>query len=265
MLRWLFTFIVTLSAGPAFAGATDWQELAPGAKARLISTDSVSKGTTLVALELDMPMTTNTYWRIAGETGIPTEFDFAASEGIEGTTINWPYPQIHLAEGYRDYVYFGPVVLPVELRLSGDSATVDLTATLGVCSDLCMPVRAHFSLPLDFDKPDAAQTLRIRQALVQVPIDWDLPAEPFGAVVAAADGLSISAPDGRIDPDSLIADVGDPALLFGAPQKSPDGTIWELPLLGGAEGAGLAGRTVQLTFLTPSGPYSVSRTIAPAE
>ncbi len=40
-----------------------------------------------------MPQTTNTYWRIPGETGIPTEFDFAASTGVSGPQVHWPYPR----------------------------------------------------------------------------------------------------------------------------------------------------------------------------
>lgn len=265
MLRALILLIATLLAAPALAGATEWQELAPGAKARLISAGGATNGTTLVALELDMPPSMNTYWRVAGETGIPTELDFTASQGVASSNAIWPYPQIHHVEGYRDYVYFGPVVLPVELSVTRDSAVVELTATMGICSDVCVPARAHFTLPLDFAAPDAAQALRIRQALVQAPIEWDKASVPFVDVRAGPGGLELRAPDGSIDPDSLIADLGNPAVLFGAPQKSPDENLWKVPLLGGAEGAGLAGRTVQLTFLTPDGPYSVSRTISPAE
>ena len=265
MLRTAILLVATLLAAPALAGATDWQELAPGAQARLISAGSVKNGTTLVALELDMPSNMNTYWRIAGETGIPSEFDFSASQGVASSNAIWPYPRIHYSEGYRDYVYFGPVVFPVELAVTGDSAVVDLTATMGICSDVCMPARAHFTLSLDFTAPDPAQALRIRQALVLAPIDWDKASVAFVDVRAAPGGLTIQGPDGSIDPESVIADLGDPAVLFGAPQKSPDGNLWEVPLLGGAEGAGLAGRTVQLTFLTPEGPYSVSRIVSPTE
>lgn len=265
MLRTAFLLIVTLSAGPALAGATDWQELAPGAKARLVSAGGVKDGKTLVALELDMLPTMNTYWRVAGETGIPSEFDFSASQGVASSNPIWPYPQIHYAEGYRDYVYFGSVVFPVELDVTGNSAVVELTATMGICSDVCMPARAHFTLPVDFAAPDAAQALRIRQALVQAPIDWDKASVPFVDVRSSPGGLTVLGPNGSIDPDSLIVDLGDPAALFGAPQKSPDGNLWEVPLLGGAEGAGLAGRTVQLTFMTPQGPYSVSRIVSPSE
>ena len=59
-----------------------------------------------------MPQNTKTYWRIPGETGIPTELDFTGSTGIAASTILWPYPTVDHVQGYLDYVYYGPTVLP---------------------------------------------------------------------------------------------------------------------------------------------------------
>ena len=46
--------------------------------------------TLLAGLQLDMPANTKTYWRVPGETGIPSEFDFSASVGLTSGTIDWP-------------------------------------------------------------------------------------------------------------------------------------------------------------------------------
>ena len=108
MFRLCALLAVTLATGSAFAGATPWQDIAPGAKARLISSDVVVDGMTLAGLELDMPENTNIYWRIPGETGIPTEMDFTASSGLANPTIHWPYPEIDHSRGYLDYAYYGP-------------------------------------------------------------------------------------------------------------------------------------------------------------
>ena len=69
----------------------------------------------------------------------------------------------------------------------------------------------------------------------------------------------------RSDHFIVIADVGDPAILFETPQKSPDRNLWTLKPLGGAAKKGLEGSSVQLTFLTPDGPYAVTREIAPSQ
>ena len=72
--------LIPMLLTPAVAAETPWQEVAPGARVRLISSDVLKPGnTTMVALEIDMPVGTNTYWRVPGETGIPTMFDFAGS------------------------------------------------------------------------------------------------------------------------------------------------------------------------------------------
>ena len=266
MLRSLAVITVTLLASPAFAGATDWQEIAPGVKARLISSDALVDGVTLAGLELDMPEDTNTYWRIPGETGIPTEFDFGASSGVTEPMIHWPYPEIDRSRGYMDYAYYGPVVLPFEFETEAGGAVLDVGVTLGICSDICVPTTASFTLPLSFAVPDAAQSIRLDQAMAQTPILWDQPGRPFGTVEAGLDGsLHLLSPDPSIDPASVIADVGDPAILFETPQKSPDGAIWTLKPLGGAAKAELEGSSVQLTFETPNGPYAVTHVIAPSQ
>lgn len=256
---------VTLLASPVLAGATDWQEIAPGVTARLIASDTLSDGLTMAGLELVMPAGTKTYWRIPGETGIPTEFDFSASTAVTGSTVHWPFPEIDTSQGYMDYVYHGTVVLPFEVDAS-EGAVLDTVVTLGICSDICVPATAKFTLPLTFAGPDSAQTIRLDQAMAQTPVLWDQPGEPVSVVTLGPSGsLYIEAPNPALDPAQFIADVGDPAILFETPQKSPDGTLWTLKPLGGADTKGLEGSPVQLTFLTPTGPYAVTRTIVSSD
>ncbi len=265
MFRLVLLALVTFAATPALAAATPWQDIAAGARARLISSDVASGGTTLVGLEIDMPQTANIYWRIPGESGIPTTLDFSASTGVAAPEIVWPFPQIEEQQGYRDYVYRGPVVLPVRVA-AAEGAVLDLSLAAGVCSDICVPAMAHFSLPLSFARPDAGQSVRLDQAVAQAPVAWDQPGAPVSDVRLAADGhgLVLAGLDPSIDPQSLIADAGDPGVLFGAPQKSPDGALWTLPLLGAGGTAGLEGRSLQLLFTTPRGAFMTTRAIGAA-
>lgn len=266
MWKLLTLITVTLGASPALAAATLWQDIAPGVRARLISSDKIEDGRTLAGLEIDMPAGTKTYWRIPGETGIPGEFDFSASSGVSDPAVHWPFPEIDRSQGFLDYVYHGPVVLPVEFEAGEAGAILDAAVTLGVCSDICVPAMMKFTLPLSFGAPDAAQSIRLDQAMANVPILWDQPGQPFSTVTAGLDGsLHLENPDPSIDPASVIADVGDAAILFETPQKSPDGSLWTMKPLGGVATKGLEGSSVQLTFLTPKGPYAVSRTVAPSQ
>lgn len=249
------------------AAETPWQEVAPGARVRLISADALRPdGTTMVALEIDMPTTTNTYWRVPGETGIPTEFDFAGSRGVLGHEVQWPFPRRETKSGYVDFVYRGPTVLPVQLQLDGAATDIKVEVIMGICSDICVPVIAAFELPLSFAAPDRAQGLRIAQALALTPMPWEAQSEPIAWVGfdPAAETLAVEIGDGAIDPLSLIADTGRSGQLFGAPQKSPDGKLVLLPLLGGESSRGVEGMPVRLTFMTEMGPFSVERRIASA-
>ncbi len=262
-MRVLVVLVSLLAASPAFAAATDWQELAPGAKARLISSDATNAdGKVRIGLEIDMPDSLKTYWRIPGETGIPTTFDFSRSQGIGDHSILWPYPVIEEMPDYTDFVYRGPTVIPIELNASGVPLTVNLDLILGICSDICVPAQASFSLPVSLAKADPGQGLRIEQAIAKTP----LPAPDdavIGPVVLDGEALAVTIHSSDIDPASVIAATADPGVLFGAPQKSPDNGIVILPLLGGGEQT-LVGQPIEITYMTPSGPYWVEREIAAA-
>jgi DsbC/DsbD-like thiol-disulfide interchange protein len=170
---------LALLAVPAHAGETRWQEVAPGVSMRLISTGQIKPdGTTLVGIEIDMPETTKTYWRVPGDTGLPTELDLAGSSGVAGHEIHWPYPTRHETAAYLDYVYFGPTVLPLVLRVNAADAQLELSATLGICSDICIPAQAQFSLPLADANPDRPNGLRLRQALALAPMPWQDDKQP---------------------------------------------------------------------------------------
>lgn len=265
-MRSFVLIVATLAAAPALAAESPWQELVPGVRARLVTSDVLNPdGTTLAGIQIDMPQNYKTYWKTPGQTGIPTQIDLAGSQGVDGYEILWPYPTVDDASGYLDFVYFGPTVLPLELKVSSGAASVVVSAVMGICSDICMPAKASFSMPLDFSRPDAGEGLRLRQALANTPMPWQQNPEPIGDVIfdKAAGALRVKVDAARVDPQSLIASFGDTSLLFGVPQKSPEPGIVVLPSLGTEKIEGLEGQPVQLTFMTDMGPFEVSRRVLP--
>jgi len=253
----LVVFTLPGLAAPAFAGETPWQQLAPEVSARLISSDAPdAAGGTMIALQLDMPQTTKTYWKIPGETGIAPVL--TAAEGrIEPL---WPYPTLDTRDGFVDFAYYGPVVLPMRFE-AGSSRSVQLSVTLGICSDICVPASAMFSLPLDRDRPDPGQGLRIRQAMADVPRPWTGEPEPVGDVTwnAADNSLAVELDSTIADPGSVIAVVDNGLLTSGAPQKSREANLVVLPLLGNNIADGKTPASVSLIFTTARGPYEVQR------
>lgn len=265
-MRMLSALVLALlvPASPALGGATPWQEVAPGVSVRLISEGAVSAaGRTIIALEIDMPENTKTYWRVPGETGLPTKLDFSASTGVAEHVQHWPLPQRDDARGYLDFVYYGHTLLPIGLSVTDPAGTARLNATLGICSDICVPAQAYFELPLTDASRDMANQLRIGQALAEVPIVWDIGPEPVGAVRhdSKAAAIAVEIDSTVVDTATLVVagDIDDP--LFGAPQKSPQGNLVLLPIMGKTDNSKLNGMEVELSFMTRRGAYKISRTI----
>lgn len=259
-MRSFLALCIVLLTGPAHAAASAWQEVAPETRMRLVSSDRLEDGHLLAGVELDMPAGFKTYWRVPGETGIPTQIEDTGSQGFSDPQVLWPQPTIDQTESYLDFVYYGPTVLPLRLAAETGTGTISLSVTMGVCSDICVPVQAQFELPVDTARPDAGQDLRLQQALANVPI---APEDDgiVGEVVLASDGLHVPLLSTEIDSTSVIVAAADPQLLFGAPQKSPDTGLVVLPLLGGDEQS-VVGQTVDISFQTPAGPYVVQRVVA---
>jgi DsbC/DsbD-like thiol-disulfide interchange protein len=260
----LASFLLLATSVPALAGATPWQDVASGARLRLISSDiRQPQGTTLVGLELAMPDNFTTYWRLPGETGIPTSVDITGSTGLAAPVIEWPYPAPDTANGFLDFVYRGNTVLPIELKTSGNSSLLKVNVVMGVCSDVCVPVRASFSLPLSFASADAGQSLRLQQAEALAPIPWNGAGPAFSAASFDAAGrtLRIRLADAAVDPTSVIASTGDPTVIFGTPQKSPDGHSILLPLRAAGHATDWLKKPVQLTFMTAMGSFEESEQV----
>lgn len=259
--------LFVLLVAPVMAAETPWQTVAPGVTMRLVSSGAVkADGTTLLGVELNMPSTTKTYWRIPGETGLLTQIDFAGSHGVAGGQIIWPYPERDPSERYVDYVYHGPMLLPVQVRLDGSSAQVELSVVMGVCSDICVPAQAHFSLKVDGTK-DMPNGLRIRQAVAKAPIAWDGPSPAIEAVQYRAAGhvLAVWLDEAVVHPSSLIVATVDGDPLFGVPQKSPEPNLVLIPVLGKADEINLENRSIQLTFTTDMGAYEVTSAVEMAD
>ena len=267
-MRLLVPALLALSLIPATAGETPWQEVAPGVSLRLVSTGTVeTDGRTLVGLEIDMPTTTKTYWRVPGETGIPTTVSLRDASGVLDHDILWPLPEVDHTADYTDYVYYGPTLLPIAVTPHTEQGLFSAEIVLGICSDICIPVRAEIDLPLETGSPDAANTLRLRQAIASVPIDWTEAdgAEPIGDVTLDVDrsGLRVELdPSQPIDPDTILAVFADDTPLLGpATRDGAAGAV--LPIVGRADTAALVGRSLTLYFDTPSGPYRLQRVVAP--
>ena len=174
-------------------------------------------GTHMAALDLRLLPGWKTYWRAPGDAGIPPQFDWRRSRNLSGAEIVWPTPRVIVQGDLQSIGYSDRVVLPLRLDPSQDGREIKLKGTIeiGVCSDICVPVRlkVNETLAAAAAKPDP----RIAAALASRPYS----ASEAGvgrvacSVSAIQDGLGLRAeidlPNAR-DGETAIVEVDDPKI-----------------------------------------------------
>ncbi|MEX1180973.1 MAG: protein-disulfide reductase DsbD domain-containing protein [Cucumibacter sp.] len=271
MLRapFLACLLCAVLPGGALAATTGWVEIGPGSRVRLISDGMLAAdGSTRLGIEIELAAGFRTYWRVPGEAGLPLGLDLTGSIGVADAQLSWPFPERQMIEGVLEYVYLDQVVLPLRMvpESGAERLAVHAALTLGVCSDICIPARAEFNLPVDVDEPDRVSSFRLDSAMALVPV-LDATTPPlFGSLAPAQNGTLLvqSWAPGPVAA-SLIVDGRDPGWLFGSPQNGPHSDLLELLVLAGGDVSELVGEVLRLTFMTDRGPFELTRVVGPLE
>jgi thiol:disulfide interchange protein DsbD len=154
----------------------------PHVRAELIAhaPDGVAPGAPVwVGLQITHQPEWHTYWKNAGDSGLPTEMTWTLPPGVSTGEIAWPVPEKIAVGSLANYGYENTVLLPVPLEVStlykppvalGATPAMDiqLKASWLVCRKECIPEEGTFSLSLplqgstalhkaDFDTAAAAQ------------------------------------------------------------------------------------------------------------
>jgi thiol:disulfide interchange protein DsbD len=204
--------------------------------------DGVGAGKTVwVGLQIAHQPHWHTYWKNAGDSGLPTRLDWSLPAGVTAGDIAWPTPQKINIGSLSNFGYEGTVLLPVPLTISpgfapgalADSLEVKLSASWLVCKQECVPQDGSFVLqvPLrgstalhgaDFDKARAAQPV----ALVgksEAHVAKDGLTLTVQGLPAAWRGKAISA---FIETPEIIETNRAPSPTDGAPQKWEGDGSW---------------------------------------
>ncbi|MEJ8852095.1 protein-disulfide reductase DsbD family protein [Variovorax rhizosphaerae] len=125
----------------------------------------------------------HTYWKNAGDSGLPTELAFKLPAGLSAGDIAWPVPRKIPVGTLANYGYEGTVLLPVPVTVAPDfkpptsltgaaGADIRLKASWLVCRKECIPEEGEFALSLpvqgstalhkaDFDAAQAAEPVAL--------------------------------------------------------------------------------------------------------
>ena len=185
-------------------------------------------GTLMAGLEITLAPGWKTYWRAPGDAGVPPQFDWTASRNLAGVEIAWPRPQVFSTSGMRTLGYTERVVLPMAIapRRAGQPVRLSGTIDIGICDEVCVPIRLDLSQTLDgtATRPDPV----IAAALADRPFSAAEAGLSAAAcsVSPAPDGLILSArftlpPTGGTE--MAVLETGDPMIWASEPKITRKG------------------------------------------
>ena len=103
----------------------------------------------------------HTYWKNAGDSGLPTVLDWQLPAGITAGAIAWPTPKKIPIGTLANYGYENTVLLPVPLTVaknfSGTQLDIQLKAAWLVCKKECIPQEGDFTLTIPVKSSTALQ------------------------------------------------------------------------------------------------------------
>jgi thiol:disulfide interchange protein DsbD len=119
-----------------------------------------------VGLQISHQPEWHTYWKNAGDSGLPTTLEWTLPPGVMAGDIAWPVPKKIRIGNLANYGYEGTVLLPVPLTITPDfkpsllnsDIEVKLKASWLVCRQECIPEDGEFVLRLPVRSSTAINT-----------------------------------------------------------------------------------------------------------
>ena len=142
----------------------------------------------------------HTYWKNAGDSGLPTELRWTLPPGLVAGDVDWPTPHKFPIGRLANYGYEGTVLLPVPVQVAADfqppaalvgtpAVPIELHASWLVCRQECIPEEGRFSLQLPVQGSTASHAAEFEAALAARPADL----AGGGTVTAGAERIAVRA------------------------------------------------------------------------
>ncbi|HOZ93511.1 MAG TPA: protein-disulfide reductase DsbD family protein [Ottowia sp.] len=144
-----------------------------------LAADAAARQPVWLGLQITHAPDWHTYWKNAGDSGLPTELQWTLPPGVLAGDIAWPLPRKIPIGHLANYGYEGTVLLPVPLTITpdyqppplADSLEIGLKASWLVCRQECIPQEGEFSLRLPLRSSTALHGAAFEAALARQPTD----------------------------------------------------------------------------------------------
>lgn len=163
-------------AFPAMAAAkdaygSDWVDFREARVRLLVSKPETGATRITGGLEILLEPGFKTYWRNAGDSGVPPSFDFSRSDGIGPAEVAFPFPDLFDdGAGGKAIGYKTSVILPFFAPLTTPVPKIALKLDFAVCGTMCIPLAGEFALDMArarMIEPEGAE--KLARNLAQVP------------------------------------------------------------------------------------------------
>jgi DsbC/DsbD-like thiol-disulfide interchange protein len=229
---------------------------------RLIA-GSAGKGAPILRAGIEMRIDPGwkTYWRYAGDSGLPPTFDFAGSENVKSVSVLWPAPRrFPDGAGGNSIGYTGNIIFPLQVLAQDPSrpVTLRLKATYGVCEKICIPAGGKAQLQLSGGQSSEDSALTTAERRVPKPAALGDPG-PLSVRVLHRETsgsrqrvfIDVTAPDGG--EATLFAEGPTPEWALPLPEpleSGPGGTRrFAFDVDGVPPGGSIAGAQIKLTLV----------------
>ena len=199
-----------------------------------------------------------TYWRVPGASGIAPVIE-AQGSNLKSFEVLYPTP-VRLKSGDGDIIgYSDEVVFPVKFAAVQEAKplSIRLNAFLGVCDQVCIPVRVEGEVSFDHGSSSGAENMVLEHWIDRLPKPW------LGLVTAVTAALDENQmPVLNLVLAQPVIDIfveGKAGHYFHAPAIS--GMQASIKVSGAKTVAELKGASLRLTMATTSGGVEETVTV----
>ncbi|RMH46009.1 MAG: hypothetical protein D6686_16270 [Alphaproteobacteria bacterium] len=249
----LLALAAGLAHAPAAAQIRSGSDRALPVRSALVDGWEEAPGQRLLGFAVSLAPGWKTYWRAPGELGIPPGFDWSDSDNVADVEVLWPVPRVFRSGESRYAGYAGRALLPLRVRARDPARPMHLrlTASFGVCEDICIPAEARLDAVLPPGAPRGADAEAIAAALARLPV----PAREAG-LRAIECRLSPAGPD-AFELEAVLHFDGPPEAVEMAAIEAPVPDLWiAAPEI--QRGPGLVRLRARLDYLG-TGPLALDR------